>query len=229
VDREEFDDDLRRILGRQVVDATVRNALWNAVLESRTDEKESSRFYADVDRMCREARAQARAAAEIEGAARKLIASLERAKRTAGFVAMVRAVKLDAPNTFRVRTLADLQGKPAWQTGSDAQTVVEALSVEAKILLKLAASRGRRPRGRRRDRRRLLLAEWVAIQLSRHGIPTSRSGHGLFGRILKLMHFAAGWPERDVERDVRSALDSESVRPYLANRQRSLRPATQFR
>jgi hypothetical protein len=71
-------------------------------------------------------------------------------------------------------------------------------------------------RGPKIIRARIELSEWVALQLQTAGVRPTKSKIGIFAHVLAVVQHAAGFPGRDIERDVRRALEDRFVADYLA-------------
>jgi len=196
-------------------------ALWNAVVFARSPESSahSMKFAADLIALHERAQVQATTAAAIGTQARRLLSLLERSTRN-GVEELAARELVSLPSAWEV-SLADLQTMGGWAAARKARGALSVLAREAEMLATIARARGRKPRGRRHDHLRRRLGQWVAIVLGKAAVPLTRSGRGVFARVLALTFLAAGFPpERNFERDVRRALDDPSVQEYLADLQR---------
>lgn len=180
----------------------VYQPLWAAVLEFRNNPTDEN---AGV-RASETARNNRERAATVASRARDLDRSLPRINGTIGEIATWGAISL---LTARMRPL------------------LKELAVHADQMANRAEPR--RPRGRRQNFDRICLSEWVAIQLIKAGVMPTATKAGRFAHVLAIVQHFAGFPNRDgligvnnVERDVRRALASASVKKYL----RSVKVAT---
>jgi hypothetical protein len=109
------------------------------------------------------------------------------------------------PSPDRPSTLGDLYG---WTIGRRARESLEAVTRDTNGW----RQRARQRRGSRmKNPDRIRLAEWVALKLAAAGVNLTKARGGRFARVLTVVHWAAGLPERDVFRDVAHVLDDPTL------------------
>lgn len=121
----------------------------------------------------------------------------------------------------RVKTLGDVYSNP-WAPFLgivDAARIALAKLIGSARHLTSSLQRARRPPGRRVNRNRIFLSEWIAIQLAKAGVRPTKSKAGPYARILALVRECAGLPNcapANVERDIRRALNNPHIASCVA-------------
>ena len=191
------DDILRAVRRNRVLAQVLCPVLWDATAVGTSDDR------SDLDRWHELAR----------GRAEKLDAIAQHARR------LLRELEILPQNRY-----GDFFDGDGWSKVVEARRALEQLTGWAIASSVKARSDARRPRGRRANRTRIRLSEWVALNLTLAGVRPTKAKTGIFARVLRVTLVGAGFPERtpeSVEQDVRRALTNPDVADHIA---RTLNP-----
>jgi hypothetical protein len=123
-------------------------------------------------------------------------------------------------------SLGDALERAYWPAAVDVRGLLAKLAHDAESWASQAKRRAKRPVGRKLDFDRVMLSEWVGLQLAHVGVPFKIPKLGLFTRVLSVVQQSVGYTKRtpeDTYRDAKRAL--MIVEEHLARLQH--RAATQ--
>ena len=115
-----------------------------------------------------------------------------------------------------------LENVTGWAAAIDVRRPLALLAHQADMWETAARKDAKRRPGRRVDWRRRVLSEWVVLQLAQVGVLPIGGKTRTVGRVLSVVQRTAGFPERDIERDLRDVLKKPFVVEYLDKLRRGL-------
>lgn len=212
--------------------------LWEAAVDFQTQRDDLSEQ--QQEKAVEQSRmAQARRADTIAHQARKLqalllkSAQLAREARASGWLRRPTTPRPDDDLADYGVAIAPVHDSPfigsisemiehrlGWTAGVEARGTLTQVILDAETWSAAAHKKAKRDRGPRPNWARRDLSRWVAIGLELVGVWPNSGKTKTYGRVLAVVQRAAGYPQRDIERDMLYALSDPSLTKYLKSRRK---------